>query len=89
MGSYRGHAQGGEITSFRVALGSVAATCVRLTELEEWVAGKSLNEATLSEAERRAADAVSPIDDVRSTAEYRKWVAGRLVRFFLEELVKN
>jgi xanthine dehydrogenase iron-sulfur cluster and FAD-binding subunit A len=29
---------------------------------------------------------VKPISDIRSTAEYRAWVAGRLVRGFLEKI---
>ena len=50
------------------------------------MAGRTLDADTLLEAERRAADEVKPIADIRSTAEYRKWVSGRLVRGFLEQL---
>lgn len=86
MASYRGRLEAGRVAAFAVAVGSVAPTTVRLTALEEWVAGRTLDEATLAEAERRAADEVKPIADIRSTAEYRKWVTGRLVRGFLEQL---
>lgn len=86
MGSYRGQLVAGRVKSFAVSLGSVAPTAVRLTALEQWVAGRTLDADTLLEAERRAADEVKPIADIRSTAEYRKWVSGRLVRGFLEQL---
>lgn len=86
MGSYRGRAEGGVVRSFAVALGSVAPTAVRLPGLERWIAGRPLDDATLAEAERRASDEVKPIADIRSTAEYRKWVSGRIVRGFLEQL---
>lgn len=86
MGSYRGRMEQGRVAQFAVALGSVAPTAVRLPRLEAWLAGKTVDEATLAEAETRAAGEVTPIADIRSTAEYRKWVSGRLVRGFLEHL---
>jgi CO/xanthine dehydrogenase FAD-binding subunit len=86
MGSFRGRVESGRVAVFAVALGSVAPTAVRLPELEQWVTGRVLDEATLAEAEQRASGEVKPIADIRSTAEYRKWVSGRLVRGFLERL---
>ena len=86
MGSYRGSVEGGKVKEFRVALGSVAPTAVRLSAVEEWLAGRTVDAAMLDEIERRAAEAVQPIADIRSTAEYRKWVSGRLVRSFVERL---
>jgi carbon-monoxide dehydrogenase medium subunit len=89
MGSWRGIVQSGVVVEFSVALGSVAPTALRLSALEAWVKGKTLSESMLTEAEQRAADEVKPISDIRSTAEYRKWVSGRLVRGFLEELRRS
>ncbi len=85
MGSCRGCVEGGVVKSFRVAIGSVAPTCVRLYDVEKWIEGKKLNEGTLAEAEKRTSDSITPIADIRSTAEYRKWVTGRIVRGFLEQ----
>lgn len=87
MGSYRGAASEKTIQSFAVALGSVAPVPVRLTEFEKWIVGQTIGAKVLREAEQRVADALQPIDDIRSTAEYRKWVSGQIVRGFLEELV--
>ena len=62
----------------RVALGSVAATVVRAPRTEEALAAG----ATPDEAARVLEREITPIDDVRSTADYRRTVAGNLVRRF-------
>lgn len=87
MGSYRGRVENGRIADFAVALGSVAPTALRLPQTEAWLRGRALNADTLDGAEQRASAEVTPIADIRSTAEYRRWVSGRLVRGFLEHLV--
>lgn len=86
MGAYRIGLQGKTIKTCAIALGSVAPTSVRLPKLEQWLAGRALEEPTFAEAEQRASSEISPIADIRSTAEYRRWVSGRMVRGFLEEL---
>lgn len=73
----------GTITSAAIAIGSVAPTAIRLTALENWLVGKKLTPGLITEAERMACEAVKPITDIRSTAAYRQWVTGRLVRAFL------
>ncbi len=59
------------VRSASLALGSVAPTVVSATAAEEHLAGRPLDEATIAEAARLAADGVTPIDDVRATAVYR------------------
>jgi len=73
---------GGVVTSARVALGAVADRPIRLAAVEAAVAGLTL--AAAGEAARLAVRAqIRPIDDVRSTASYRREVAENLVaRFF-------
>jgi CO/xanthine dehydrogenase FAD-binding subunit len=88
MGSYRGAMNDeGVVRAFAVALGSVAPIPIRLPEFEKWIVGKKIGKRVLDEAEQRVAALVKPIDDIRSTTEYRRWVSGRLVRGFLEELL--
>jgi len=65
----------------RIAIGSVAATVVRLPRTEEALAAG----ASIDDAVRTVHDEIRPIDDVRSTAEYRRTVAGNLVRRFWAE----
>ncbi|MBU1693292.1 MAG: xanthine dehydrogenase family protein subunit M [Verrucomicrobia bacterium] len=85
MAAARWRVEKGAVASLALALGSVAPVPVRLFELEKWIVGRRLDAALLDEVERRASAEVRPIDDIRSTAAYRKWVAGRLARALLEQ----
>lgn len=62
----------------RVAVGSVAATVLRARRTEDALA----RGATIDEAVRVLVEEIHPIDDARSTAEYRRLVAGNLLRRF-------
>jgi len=62
----------------RLALGSVAPTVVRATRTEEALAGG----ASLEDAQRILVQEIAPIDDIRSTAEYRRRVASNLLAQF-------
>ncbi len=70
----------GALTDVRIGAGSVAAVPVRLTEVERICEGQAPGADLADRAARAAADAVQPIDDVRSTADYRRAVLGRVVR---------
>jgi CO/xanthine dehydrogenase FAD-binding subunit len=76
----------GRIVSAAIALGSVAATPVRLDKVEEFLTGKKLTAALINKAEALTQETVTPIKDIRSSAEYRRWTSGRLVRDALEAL---
>ena len=76
----------GRIESAAIALGSIAPTPVRLAEVEAFLAGQKLTPALVAEAEKLAQATVKPIADIRSSAEYRRWASGRLVRDALENL---
>ena len=65
----------------RVALGSVAPTVVRLPRTERALAAG----AGIAEAQRVLAAEIRPIDDVRSTADYRRRVAVNLLARFWAE----
>ena len=67
--------------STRIALGSVAATVVRLPRTEAALAGG----AAVGDAQRVLMDEIHPIDDVRSSAEYRRRVAANLLGQFWAE----
>ncbi len=62
----------------RIALGSVAATVIRLPRTEGVLAASG----SIDDAVRELASEIAPIDDIRSTAEYRRQVAGNLLRRF-------
>jgi len=64
----------------RVAAGSLAPRPMRLPQVEALLEGEPLAPAVLDEVRRVAAEAVQPISDVRSTAVYRRHLAGVLAR---------
>ncbi len=69
----------------RVALGSVAATPVRATATEAALDGRPPTPETADRAAETLAGELSPIDDVRSTAEYRRLVAARILHRIVRE----
>jgi CO/xanthine dehydrogenase FAD-binding subunit len=75
----------GSISACGLAFGSVGATVVRLKELERWLRGRPADAATADEAGRRASAAVTPIDDLRSSADYRRYLVGQLTREWIAE----
>lgn len=62
----------------RIAVGSVAPTVVRAVRTEARLA----EGASLEEAQATLMTEIAPIDDIRSTAEYRRRVAGNLLAAF-------
>jgi xanthine dehydrogenase small subunit len=81
-----GRVEEGTIADLRLAAGSVAAVPVRLRAAEAAAAGRPPGAETAARAGRAAAEEVEPIDDVRSTADYRRWVLERIVRRLVLEL---
>ena len=78
---------GDALSNVRLAMGSVAPTPVRLTEVEALIESGPLTAELADRAGALVASTISPIDDVRSTAEYRQHVAGRVVRRILRDLL--
>jgi CO/xanthine dehydrogenase FAD-binding subunit len=74
------------VEDVRIALGSVAPIPLRLSETENVVRGKAIDESLLALARKTAMAEVRPIDDIRSSTRYRKAVAGNLVAEFLNLL---
>ena len=67
-------------TEAKIALGSVAPTPIRVTGAEELLTGQILDGAHIARAAEAAAEAVKPITDIRSTADYRKEMVSVLVK---------
>jgi len=63
-----------------IALTAVGATNVKATGAEHVLAGAKLDDGTIKEAARLAAEAAEPRDDMRGTAEYKR----NVVRVFTE-----
>ena len=65
----------------RIALGSVAPTVIRLPKTEALLAASGSLEA----AQAAMASEIAPIDDIRSTADYRRRVAANLLARFWKD----
>lgn len=81
-----GRMAGRTVDDVRIALGSVAPVPLRLSETEQVVRGKAIDESLVLLARKTAVAEIRPIDDIRSTAKYRAAVAGNLVAEFLNLL---
>ena len=80
---------GDRIRTARVALGSVAPTPVRAPTIENALEGKKAGEKLFLRASELVGEDIAPIDDVRSTATYRRRIAALLVRESLQEAWKR
>lgn len=69
-----------------IALGAVAPVVIRASAAESFLVGKPLNAATIAEAARRAVAETAPIDDIRSTAEYRRAMVETLTARALHQI---
>jgi CO/xanthine dehydrogenase FAD-binding subunit len=69
----------------RLALGSVAATPIRARATERILEGSRPTPETADRAADTLATEISPIEDVRSTAEYRRAVAARVLHRLIRE----
>jgi CO/xanthine dehydrogenase FAD-binding subunit len=78
--------EGGRVESVRLALGSVAPTVVRCARTEELLVGQLIDEALINSARRTLAQEIAPIDDIRSTKDYRLRVAENLLEDFLTSI---
>jgi CO/xanthine dehydrogenase FAD-binding subunit len=80
---------GDKITDIRIALGSVAPTVVRCYETENLLRGGAIDDALIKSARESLMKEIVPIDDVRSTAEYRLRVAANVLEDFLRQLTSS
>jgi CO/xanthine dehydrogenase FAD-binding subunit len=78
--------EAGQINEIRLAAASLAAFPTRLTETENALLGRVIDTKTIQSARSTLLAEAKPIDDIRSTAEYRRQVAANLLEEFLIEL---
>ena len=75
----------GRWTDVRLGIGSVAATPVRVPSVEAVLEGSTPARETADAAAHTLVEAIEPIDDVRSTADYRRAVAGRVLHRLIRD----
>lgn len=71
-GGTKGPDQPGRVLEAAITLGSVATTIIHAKEAEEFLKGRKLDEATITQAAELARQAARPIDDIRGSAAYRR-----------------
>lgn len=74
----------GKIADVRIACGSVAPTIVFCPSAEGLLKGQSYSDERFEEAANAARQDISPIDDIRGSAAYRRYVTKTLVKEALE-----
>jgi len=74
-----------QVERARVGFGSVAPTPLRARATEAHLEGRPLDEQTVSAACAAAMAEVRPISDVRASADYRREMAGVLLRRILDD----
>jgi CO/xanthine dehydrogenase FAD-binding subunit len=73
----------GVVSEVRLAAASLAAYPTRLYETESVLLNRPIDSYAIQTARRTMLAEAKPIDDIRSTAEYRKCVAANLLEEFL------
>ncbi|MGP8251594.1 MAG: FAD binding domain-containing protein [Terracidiphilus sp.] len=76
----------GVVSEIRLGAASLAAFPARLYRTEQAILGKPLTRETVAAAREALLAEAAPIDDIRSTAEYRKRVGANLAAEFLDEV---
>ncbi|MCS6769051.1 MAG: xanthine dehydrogenase family protein subunit M [Candidatus Caldarchaeum sp.] len=76
------------VSEARIALGAVAPTVVRAEKAEAILVGSRLEETAIVNASRAVQESISPIDDVRGSAAYRREMSTNYVYMTLRMLAE-
>ena len=72
--------ENGHCKEAKIAIGAAAPTVIRIPVAERILQGKKINDEVLTEVMDETSKACNPINDKRGTIEYRRQVAGVLVK---------
>jgi len=78
--------ENGRVAEARIAFGSVAPVPFRCRGVESLLNGERIQPSLIEECRRKLVSEIAPIDDSRSSREYRKRVAQNLLEEFLRSL---
>jgi CO/xanthine dehydrogenase FAD-binding subunit len=81
--------RGDVVSEIRLAAASLAPFPTRLYQAEAALIGRQVTRESIQGARRALLAEAQPIDDIRSTTEYRRCVAANLLQEFLMELSKE
>ncbi len=77
------------VSEASITLGSVTPVIVHAKKAEEALVGKKINEIIASEIADLVKQDISPISDIRSSADYRKKISVLIVRRGLEQIANK
>ena len=77
---------GNIISDIALSIGSVAPTPIRCTNCENTILGNKINQQLINRAKEQLLSDIHPIDDIRSTKEYRIIVSLNILEYFLKNL---
>jgi len=75
------------VSEARLALGGVAATPIRLKDIEKSIKGQILNQELVKKTAHLIGSSIQPLKDLRGSVEYRRVLAKNLFRKFGEEVL--
>lgn len=77
---------GKRIDELRIALGSIAPVPLRCVRTEDVLRGQEIDQAVIASGKEALAREIAPIDDIRSTKNYRLRISQNLLADFLENI---
>ncbi len=77
---------GKRIDELRIALGSIAPVPLRCVRTEDRLGGQEIDQALIASGKEALAREIAPIDDIRSTKNYRLRISQNLLADFLEDI---
>jgi CO/xanthine dehydrogenase FAD-binding subunit len=84
-----GKLRDGRVEALHIGMGAVAPTPLRLRKTEEVLVGVALTEDAIAHARRVLSSEIAPIDDIRSSIEYRRCIAANLLEDLLRCLIAS
>jgi CO/xanthine dehydrogenase FAD-binding subunit len=78
-----------KIISAKLAFGGVGPKAIRLSMVEKNLIGKTIDPSLIEETRKQIADSITPIADVRGSAEFRKLMAQDLFSKFAQEHLES
>ena len=78
-----------KIKESRICIGSAAPVPLRIESAEEQLLDKKASKVKIDEVAQIVADEISPIDDIRGTAKYRRQVAFNITKSALSEVINQ
>jgi CO/xanthine dehydrogenase FAD-binding subunit len=84
-----GRLEGGRVAEFRAGFGAVAPVPVRALEAEAVVLGRSAADLDFAQVRGALLRDIAPIDDVRSSAKYRRFVTDGIFTSMLKDFLAH